>query len=240
MTVTVVLVHGAFHGGWCWDRIVPGLTGAGLPPVVVDLPGHGVGDPGPVGDLSDDAAHVRAVLDGCAGPVLLVGHSYGGAVITEAAAGRADVGHLVYLAAMVPDVGETIGGASAGVDPGAASMTITTAFVPAADGATVRVADHAVREIFYHDCADADVEFARARLSPQSTASFAATLTGAAWRDVPSTYVLCTDDRTVPVPVQEANAARTGATVTLPTSHSPFFSAPDDLVDVLVAIARTI
>lgn len=180
LTDTVVLVHGAFHGGWCWDRIVPGLTGAGLTPVVVDLPGHGVGDPGPVGDLSDDAAHVRAGLDGCAGPVLLVGHSYGGAVITEAAAGRADVGHLVYLAAMVPDVGETIGGASAGVDP------------------------------------------------------------GAAWRDVPSTYVLCTDDRTVPVPVQEANAARTGATVTLPTSHSPFFSAPDDLVDVLVAIARTI
>lgn len=239
MTDTVVLVHGAFHGGWCWDRVVPGLAAAGLTAVAVDLPGHGVGDPGPPGDLADDAAHVRAVLDRCDGPVVLVGHSYGGVVITEAAAGRTDVAHLVYLAAMVPDVGETIAGASAGLDPDAAAMPITAAFVPEPDGRSIRVADDAVREIFYHDCSDDDVEFARARLSAQSTASFAATLTGAAWRDLPSTYVLCTDDRTVPVPVQAANAARTRTTVELATSHSPFFSAPDALVEVLVAITRT-
>lgn len=238
MTDTIVLVHGAFHGAWCWDRILPGLTTAGLRVVAVDLPGHGVGDPGPVGDLGDDAGHVRSVLDGLDGPVVLVGHSYGGAVISEAAAGRDDVAHLVYLAAVVPDVGESIGGASAEIDPGAASMTITAAFVPTADGRAVRVADHAIRDIFYHDCSDADVEFARARLSEQSTASFAATLTGAAWRRIPSTYVLCTDDRTVPVPVQRANAARTTSTVELPTSHSPFFSAPDSLVALLVDVAR--
>jgi len=102
----------------------------------------------------------------------------------------------------------------------------------------VRVAEHAVREIFYHDCSDADVAFARARLSEQSTASFASTLTGAAWREIPSTYVLCTDDRTVPVPVQHANAARTTTILELATSHSPFFSAPDDLVALLVGVAR--
>lgn len=238
MTDTVVLVHGAFHGGWCWDRIVPGLTAAGIRAVAVDLPGHGVGDPRPVGDLTDDAAHVRAVLDALDGPVVLVGHSYGGAVVTEAAAGRTDVVRLVYLAAVVPDVGESIGGASAEIDPGAASMTITEAFVPSADGRAVRVAEHAVREIFYHDCSDADVAFARARLSEQSTASFASTLTGAAWREIPSTYVLCTDDRTVPVPVQHANAARTTTILELATSHSPFFSAPDDLVALLVGVAR--
>ncbi len=238
MTETIVLVHGAFHGGWCWDRILPGLADAGLTAVAVDLPGHGVGDPGPVADLVTDADHVRSVLDGIDGPVVLVGHSYGGAVITEAAHGRGDVAHLVYLAAVVPDVGEGIGGASAEIDPGAASMTITEAFVPSADGLTVRVADHAVREIFYHDCSDADVAFAAERLSEQSTASFAQTLSGAAWRGIPSTYVLCTDDRTVPVPVQMANAARTGATVELPTSHSPFFSAPDRLVEVLADVAR--
>ena len=239
MTDTVVLVHGAFHGGWCWDRILPGLSAAGLTPIAVDLPGHAVGDPGPVSDLAGDAAHVRAVLDGLDGPVVLVGHSYGGAVVTEAAAGRDDVAHLVYLAAVVPDVGESIGGASAEIDPGAESMTITEAFVPNADGSAVRVADHAIREIFYHDCSDADVEFARVRLSEQSTASFAATLTGAGWRTIPSTYLLCTDDRTVPVPVQRANAARTGAVRELATSHSPFFSAPDALVAVLAEITRT-
>ena len=238
MTDTIVLVHGAFHGGWCWDRILPGLAEAGLTALAIDLPGHGVGDSGPVGDLAGDAAHLRGVLDELSGPVVLVGHSYGGAVISEAAAGRSDVAHLVYLAAVVPDAGEGIGGASAEIDQGAASMTITDAFVPSADGSTVRVADHAIREIFYHDCSDADVEFARERLSDQSTASFAQTLTGAAWRAIDSTYVLCTDDRTVPVPVQRANAARTGATVELATSHSPFFSAPADLVGVLVSVAQ--
>ena len=245
MAASVVLVHGAFHGGWCWTKVVDGLTAAGIEVVAVDLPGHGVGDTRPIGGLHGDAAHVREVLLDTPGPIVLVGHSYGGAVITEAAAGGPggsagpDVAHLVYLAAVVPDVGEGIGGASADLDPAElAAMNITESFVPSEDGAAVRVADHAVRAIFYHDCSDADVAFAQARLSPQSTESFADILEGAAWREIPSTYVLCTDDRTVPPPVQRANAARTGAVVEMGTSHSPFFSEPQSVVDVLARLAR--
>src|SRR5689334_12110464 len=105
---TVVLVHGAFHGAWCWSKVVPLLEEAGIPVVAVDLPGHG-DSPGPPGDLYDAAAHVRAALDGIAGLKVVCGHSYGGAVITEATADRADVTQLVYLAALMPDVGETVG-----------------------------------------------------------------------------------------------------------------------------------
>jgi pimeloyl-ACP methyl ester carboxylesterase len=242
MTASVVLVHGAFHGGWCWTKVVDGLTAEGIKVVAVDLPGHGVDDPRPIGGLHGDAAHVRDVLRDTPGPIVLVGHSYGGAVISEAAAVRpddpVDVAHLVYLAAVVPDVGEGIGGATAEVPADVGEFTITSAFVPNDDGTAIRVADESVREIFYHDCSDDDLAFAQARLSPQSTQSFADILEGAAWRDLPSTYVVCTDDHTVPPPLQRMNAARTGDAVEMDTSHSPFFSQPQLVVDVLARLAR--
>ena len=82
----VVLIHGAWHGAWCWDRVVPQLETAGVPTVAVDLPGHGASTE-PLGDLYTHAAFVRDLLDGIDGPIVLCGHSYGGAVISEAAAG---------------------------------------------------------------------------------------------------------------------------------------------------------
>jgi pimeloyl-ACP methyl ester carboxylesterase len=238
MTASVVLVHGAFHGGWCWTKVVDGLTAEGIEVVAVDLPGHGVGDTRPIGGLHGDAAHVREVLHETPGPIVLVGHSYGGAVISEAAAGRRDVSHLVYLAAVVPDAGEGIGGATADAPPDAGEFTITDSFVPNDDGTAIRVADEHVRAIFYHDCSDDDVAFAQERLTPQSTQSFADTLEGAAWRDIPSTYILCTDDRTVPPSLQHLNAGRTGTVLEIDASHSPFFSQPQQVVDMLASIAR--
>lgn len=244
MAASVVLVHGAFHGGWCWTKVVDGLTAEGIEVVAVDLPGHGVDDPRPICGLHGDAAHVREVLQETGGPIVLVGHSYGGAVISEAGTGglgdevRPEVSHLVYLAAVVPDVGEGIGGATADAPPDAGEFTITDAFVPNDDGTAIRVADEHVRAIFYHDCSDDDVAFAQERLTPQSTQSFADTLEGAAWRDIPSTYILCTDDRTVPPSLQQLNAARTGTVLEIDASHSPFFSHPQQVVDLLVSIAR--
>ena len=83
----VVLVHGAWHGAWCWEPAIAALAAAGVTALAIDLPGHG-DDPGPLGDLHGDAAHVSSALDALDGPVVLAGHAYGGAVITEAAAIR--------------------------------------------------------------------------------------------------------------------------------------------------------
>src|SRR4249920_292329 len=97
MPASVVLVHGAWHGAWCWEPVVDGLCARGIDVVAVDLPGHGE-DRGTLTDLHGDAARVREVLDQLEAPVVLVGHSYGGAVITEAGV-HPNVHQLVYVAA---------------------------------------------------------------------------------------------------------------------------------------------
>lgn len=236
---TVVLVHGAFHGAWCWDRVVPHLEARGVPVLAIDLPGHGADSASP-GDLYAHADALRAVLEGIDGPIVVVGHSYGGAVISEGAAGVDGVAHLVYLAAIVADEGETlgtidVGGPSLGLD--ADVSEVPAAMLATDDGFLVIDPERAVGA-FYADCEPADVEFALARLSPQNPATFSQPLRGAAWRTVPSTYVVCSDDRAVSVPFQRALATRTRDRVEMATSHSPFFSAPEPLADLFARIAR--
>src|SRR3974390_639444 len=104
----VLLVHGAWHGAWCWEPVLPLLAERGVRAEAVDLPGRGAA-PGPLGDLRLDVERVRTALDALAATadgVVLVGHSYGGAVVTEAGAHDA-VEHLVYLAAFALDAGES-------------------------------------------------------------------------------------------------------------------------------------
>jgi pimeloyl-ACP methyl ester carboxylesterase len=100
---TVVLVHGAWHGGWCWSDVVPLLDKAGLAAVTVDLPSSGG-----TGGLTEDAALVRATVESQDGPTVVVGHSYGGIVITEATAGLTSVQHLVYVCAFMIDAGASL------------------------------------------------------------------------------------------------------------------------------------
>jgi len=236
---TVVLVHGAFHGAWCWDRVVPLLEAQGVPVLAIDLPGHGA-DPAPPGDLHQHGDALRAVLEGIDGPIVVVGHSYGGAVISDGAAGVDGVVHLVYLAAIVADAGETmttidVGGPSLGLE--ADVSEVPSAMQLTDDGFLVIDPELAVGA-FYADCEPADVEYALARLTPQNPATFGQEVRAAAWREVPSTYVVCYEDRAVSVPFQRALAARTTHRVEMPTSHSPFFSAPEPLADLLASIAR--
>src|SRR5437588_12900158 len=120
MSPTIVLVHGAWHGAWCWDRVVERLEARGREVVAIDLPGHG-DDPGPLTDLHGDADRVRSVLDRLDGDVLLVGHSYGGAVVTEAGTHPA-VRRLVYVAAFCLDDGESCAHALAD-DPDAQAIS---------------------------------------------------------------------------------------------------------------------
>jgi pimeloyl-ACP methyl ester carboxylesterase len=105
------------------------------------------------------------------------------------------------------------------------------------DGAIVTVDPAAARGIFFADCNDADAEWAISQLGPQPASSFQQTIDAAAWRDVPSTYVVCAEDRAIAPWVQHAFAARATHSVVWPTSHSPFLSRPDLLVDLLADLA---
>jgi pimeloyl-ACP methyl ester carboxylesterase len=220
---TIMLVHGAWHGSWCWEPVLQLLRDDGIATAVVDNPS--VTRPG--SDLGADSANVRSALDAIDGPVVLVGHSYGGAVITEAGT-HPQVEHLVYLSAFALDTGESV---MQNELTGGDDIELGNALQ--FDGAVVNVEPERVVEFFYHDCTPEVAAAAAARLRPMSIAAMAGPAREAAWRDKPSTYVVCTDDRAIPVALQRSCAARTGAVVELATSHSPFLSRPADLAGLL-------
>jgi pimeloyl-ACP methyl ester carboxylesterase len=237
MTATVVLVHGAFHGGWCWAKVVSGLAARGVTAVAVDLPGHGERAGEPVGDVPGDLAKLNEVLAGLAGPIVLVGHSHGGVVVTEASADNPGVAWLVYLAAVMPDIGEGPGGPPSALGERSAEFDVSRCFTLAPGSAQIAIDPMTGAEYFYQDCSDEDIAFAMARLSPQTSSSFAHVVAAAGWHDRPSTYIVCTEDRTLPPSRQRVYATRASDFVELPTGHSPFFSRPELVVDVLARLA---
>jgi pimeloyl-ACP methyl ester carboxylesterase len=219
---TIVLVHGAFHGGWCFAPLLPELAARGIDGVPVDLP---------LTTLLADAAAVSSVLDRCEGPVTLLGHSYGGAPITIAGNHPA-VERLVYLTAMAPDDGET---ASSGpVEIGAefmAAFRATPEGVPEVDPARAPA-------IFFPDADPVEAAAFAARLRPGNVGG-ADVVHRAAWHDRPVDYVVCESDPILLPSAQRAIAARIGATVhVLPGDHSPFLARPAELADVLATITR--
>ena len=148
MPATVVLVHGACHGAWCWEKVVAGLTDRGIPSVAIDLPGHGA-SPEPLGDLAADAAALRACLDGIDRSVVC-GHSFGGAVVTEGAAGHPGVHHLVYITAFALAPGEsTMAAAPEGGDQD--TPTKLGDAIRFADDGTMTFQGPAAVDALYHD-----------------------------------------------------------------------------------------
>jgi len=234
-----VLVHGAWQGAWCWERAVAALAAAGVRALAIDLPGHG-DDPGPLGDLHGDAARVSSVLDALDGPVVLAGHAYGGAVITEAGSHRA-VSHLVYLAAFALDDGETCGNAASAE---AASEGIShrgrpdlaAGYAAQPDGTSTLEPDVA-RACFYQDCDPVTAAWAIARLGSQPLASLQQQPYAVAWRTKPSTYVVCADDQAIHPGLQRILARRCFTAVEWPTGHAPFLSRPDLVAALLADLA---
>jgi pimeloyl-ACP methyl ester carboxylesterase len=225
--MTVVLVHGAWHGAWCWEEVIPRLDAAGQRSVVVDLPSVS----SPHAGLRDDAACVRDTLDSLTDDAVLVGHSYGGSVVTEAGV-HAKVAHLVYLTAFALEVGESP--VANNLSGGGGSLLDDA--IRIGDGVVTLDAELAIPAL-YHDC-DADVaRRAVRRLRPQSLDALQDTVTVAAWREKPATYVICTEDRAIMPALQRANADRIGTSIEWPTSHSPFFSRPDLVAELVVAIS---
>jgi pimeloyl-ACP methyl ester carboxylesterase len=238
-SATVLLVHGAWHGAWCWEGIVERLSARGITAAAVDLPGHG-SDPGPLSDLHGDAARVRAVLDGLDGPVVLLGHSYGGAVITEAGDHPA-VAHLVYLCALVLDEGESCVSAAAAE---AAAAQISHDGRPNLGGGII-ADEHGAGTLdpsvaaacLYNHCDAGTVAWALDRLGPQPLVTLQQPPTAVAWRAKPSTYVVCSDDMAIHPDLQRILAKRCTHHTEWDSDHSPFLSEPDRLVDALEELA---
>jgi pimeloyl-ACP methyl ester carboxylesterase len=233
VTATVVLVHGAWHGAWCWHRVVDQLRARDVPLVALDLPGHGDSSE-PLGDLLVDAAALRATLDDLV-EVVVCGHSYGGAVVSEGAADHPAVRSLVFVSAFPLAPGESCAQSVTLPEPVAPTRLVDG--IRTDDDGLMTIDPDVAVDAFYHDCPAVDVDLARRRLGPQRRASLETPVRRAAWQERPSIYAVCTDDRAVPVPLQRVLAARAGEVVEWPTSHSPFFSRPDLVTSLLAGAA---
>jgi pimeloyl-ACP methyl ester carboxylesterase len=183
------------------------------------------------------AQRVADVMRTAAEPVILVGHSMGGFVISAAAEKQPEtVAKLVYVAAFLLADGQTFGDA-ASRDAGS---TVSSGLVPSADGASLTVASNRLKDIFYGDCADADVALAELALGPESGAALGAQMhvTAQRWGRIPRVYVECTRDRAVSIASQRAMVERLPCerVITMETDHSPFFSAPEPLAKHLLSL----
>lgn len=218
----ILLVHGAWHGGWCYADLQAALDTRGLTSRTVDLPSAGG-----IAELADDAAVVRACLEANPGPTLVVGHSYGGAVISEAATGALGVTGLVYLCAFMLPPGTSVLDAVEHELPPWIEIDMDTGMATVPDP----------RTSFYLDCDPAAAEAAAARLQPHCLGAFAAESTRAAWQELPSTYLLCEQDNAVPPGAQEAMSAAAGTVIRMDSSHSPFMSHPDEVAEIIAQAA---
>lgn len=221
----MLLVHGLWHGPWCWDEVVLHLSALRVPSLAVDLP---------LTTLDEDVAVVRAALDQLNGPVVLVGHSYGGAVITGAGV-HPKVRGLVYVAGYQLDEGESVSRVLP--DDGLPTSRLPEALRVDAELGTVDLDPRLGPALLY---SDADPERARAaarRLRPVSRALFGGVLAEIAWRMVSSTYVVCTADEVVHPALQIAMARRATRSVEWSCGHNPALTRPDALADLLASEA---
>ncbi|MBO0850861.1 MAG: alpha/beta hydrolase, partial [Pseudonocardia sp.] len=232
----VLFVHGAcvVDGAWWWHRMTAPLAGLGLATEAVELPSCGPsGDDEPLGDLDADVAAVRRAAGGSTQPTVLVGHSYGGMVITGAAAGLENVRHLVYVASMLPDEGESL---AALADPDG-----TNWLEPEDESArTVRLrtdlSEDDFRAHFLDDCDEPAAAGAPARVGRQSAAVFGQPSRDAGWRRVASTAVVCARDRATRPEQRRRWAARAGTVVELDSGHHPFLSRPGELAEIIARL----
>ncbi|MER7166045.1 alpha/beta hydrolase [Micromonospora sp. NPDC000207] len=219
----VVLVHGAFADGSGWRGVYENLTSRGYRVTVVQ---------NPLTSLADDVAATRRVLDRQDGPTVLVGHSWGGTVITEAGV-HPKVAGLVYVSALVPDVGETSAQQYEGFAP-------TPEFVIDVVEGYGHLAPDTFKAGFAADTSDADAAFLRDSQVPVNMAVFATPVQHAAWRDKPSWAVIATEDRAFDQAMLHHMAKRSNATVTtVPASHALFMTQPGVVSDVIVTAARS-
>ncbi|MEU8167307.1 alpha/beta hydrolase [Micromonospora sp. NPDC049004] len=180
------------------------------------------------GSLAADTVHVQRLVDTLPEPPVVLGHSYGGSVAT----GLRGVAHLVYVAGFALDVGEST------ADVGGTSTRLAAAVTESPDGTTRLLPDRAV-EVLYHDCADDLAASAVSWLRPQGPGYGRARPTRHAWRETPSSYVVCAADRALDPAVQRAMAARCAERHEWPVGHCPVLSRPDLVTDLLLGLTAS-
>ena len=238
-----VLVHGAFAGAWCWEPVAAELLRRGHTVQVPDLPGSGE-DTTPVATVTLDAyaGRVCEVLSQNPEPAVLVGHSMGGIVVTQAAARCPElVSRLVYVAAFLPRDGDSLKGLTElpeGADDGVQNnMTV------AGDPPVATMTPEAAREVFYGCCDDEQAAWALAHLGPQPLLPFLTPVSlGLAAGAIPRCYVLCTRDSAIPPALQRRMIAEhpCADVVEIDTDHTPYLSAPGALLAALERFAALV
>jgi pimeloyl-ACP methyl ester carboxylesterase len=214
----LLLVHGAFHGAWCWDRLRPELDRLDISHETVELP---------FTSTDDDVTAVRDAIDDSDGSITVLGHSFGGAVISAAASqgGRpyGAIRSLIFLTAFMTAPAQRVDFSGA---PGMAEIELGE------DAASIRPG--AARSAFYHRCSAEDADWAIAHLRSMPTSVLLAPPPPLpAWQVLPSTYIVCTDDRILSLSAQEQMAKNADRTRRIDSDHSPFLSCPGTLGEML-------
>ena len=222
----VVLVHGAWADGSSWSKIIPLLQAKGL---------HVACAQNPLSSIADDVAATNRIIDAQDGPVLLVGHSYGGAVITVAG-DNPKVSGLVYVAAFAPDEGETLGGMAQpyGTTPGLGEVR------PIADGYVMLTAK-GVSEDFAQDLSTEEKNIMVATQAPTHGSILATKITKAAWHSKPNWFVIAENDRMIAPEQERVTAKRMNAkTLALPASHVAMLAKPKEVAEFIIGAATSL
>lgn len=231
-----LLIHGSCHGAWCWRDLIPQLTALGHSARAIDLPSHG-SDPTPVADVTLNACRDR-ILEASTPDTIILGHSWGGYPISAAAeANPQAMRGLIYLCAYVPRSGHSM----IEMRKAAPRQLIGDALEKSGDELSYRFLPDHVQPLFYHDCPSDIVAYAFARLCPQAIQpQETALMIGDNFAKVPKAYIRTLDDQIVPpeYQAQMSQCIDPDLRLTIDSSHSPFFSRPAELAELIDRAAR--
>ncbi|WDT75553.1 MAG: alpha/beta hydrolase [Candidatus Manganitrophus sp.] len=221
---TIVLVHGAFADGTSWQHVIPRLERDGYTVIAVQ---------NPLTSFKEDVQTTKRVIDAQKGPVVVVGHSYGGAVITEAAAGNTNVKSLVYISAFAPEAGERVN-----VFGEKYPAPLGQALKP--DAAGFLYIDRAqFHDVFAKDLSATEASVLAATQKPLIGRAFNASVDQAAWKTIPSWYLVTQEDRAINPDLERFYAKRMGAKTTeIKSSHVSFISHPKEVTQLIEQAAN--